>query len=38
VWRFTVVVDAKGDAKIDDLHGAPAKNGEIAGEWTKYGY
>jgi hypothetical protein len=37
-WRFTVVVDAKGDAKIDDLHGAPMRNGEVVGEWAKFGY
>jgi hypothetical protein len=37
-WRFTVAVDAKGVPRIDDLHGAPMREGKLVGEWAKFGY
>jgi hypothetical protein len=36
-WRFTVVLDDAGDAKIDDLHGGFAYSGEVQ-EWKSFGY
>jgi hypothetical protein len=37
-WRFTVAVDAKCVPRIDDLHGAPMREGKLVGEWAKFGY